>query len=118
MNIEEVREYCLAKRGVEEGMPFGDGVLVFKIGGKLFALMSLDKQPSSVNLKCDPELAIQLREQYDAVQPGYHMNKQHWNTVTLDGSVPRSELCAWIDHSFDLIRVSLPKAIQTQLNNL
>ena len=117
MNIEELREYCLAKHGVEEGLPFGDGVLVFKIGGKIFALLGLDAQPGSVNLKCNPDRAIQLREEYPAVQPGYHMNKMHWNTVTLDGSVPRSALCEWIDHSFELVFDSLPKAIKTQLKN-
>jgi predicted DNA-binding protein (MmcQ/YjbR family) len=101
MNIEEVREYCLSKREVTEGLPFGDTTLVFKVTGKIFALVSLDK--NQINLKCDPDLAIELREQYDSVIPGYHMNKKYWNTILLNGSIPDRLLKKWIDLSYDLI---------------
>jgi predicted DNA-binding protein (MmcQ/YjbR family) len=110
MNIEEFREYCLSKKGVTEAFPFDEQTLVFKVGGKMFALTDIDSRPLSFNLKCDPERAVQLREQYSSVQPGYHMNKKHWNTVVADGSVNRSRLLEWIDHSYELIVASLPKA--------
>ncbi|MBU0489892.1 MAG: MmcQ/YjbR family DNA-binding protein [Bacteroidetes bacterium] len=102
MNIEEIREYCLKKDNSTEGMPFGDDTLVFKVSGKMFALVNLDGPPS-INLKCDPELAISLREHYPAVRPGYHMNKIHWNTVDLDGSVPDKLVREWIDWSYGLV---------------
>jgi predicted DNA-binding protein (MmcQ/YjbR family) len=85
MNIEEVRNFCLKLNGTEEDYPFGENTLVFKVGGKIFALTSLDSIPLQINLKCDPEKAVELRETYDSVIPGYHMNKRHWNTVILDG---------------------------------
>jgi predicted DNA-binding protein (MmcQ/YjbR family) len=110
MNLEELREYCLRKPGVTESMPFGDTTLVFKVGDKIFALTSLDAAPLSVNLKCDPERAVELREQYDAVRPGYHMNKKHWNTVLVNGTVRETALREWIDHSYDLVFTSLPKS--------
>jgi len=115
MNIEEIRTYCLTKPGVTEDFPFGEETLVFKVGGKIFALAGLDNQPPTINLKCDPERAIELRETYDAVRPGYHMNKKHWNTVTVDGSFPRAKLEEWITHSYDLVYTSLPKTIRTHL---
>ena len=102
MDIESIRIYCLSKPNVTESFPFGEGTLVFKIKGKIFALLSLDNE-RQINLKCDPELAIALREQYDFVIPGYHMNKVHWNTVKLDGRVRPEQLREWIDHSFSLI---------------
>ena len=102
MDIETLREYCISKKGVTESFPFGDDTLVFKAGGKIFALLNLDGD-LSINLKCDPLLAIELRERYSSVTPGYHMNKKHWNTVFLDGSVPDSEVFSWIDHSYSLV---------------
>jgi predicted DNA-binding protein (MmcQ/YjbR family) len=102
MNIEILREYCIGKEGVTESFPFGDDTLVFKAGGKIFALVNLNGD-LSINLKCDPALAIELRERYPSVTPGYHMNKKHWNTILLDGSVPDKELLSWIDHSYKLI---------------
>jgi len=104
MDIESLREYCISKKGVTESFPFGDDTLVFKTGGKIFALVNLDGN-LSINLKCDPVLAIDLRERYSSVTMGYHMNKKHWNTVLLDGSVPDKEILSWIDHSYDLIAV-------------
>ena len=101
MNAEDIRDYCLQKNEVTEGFPFGDTTLVFRFRDKIFALLSLDE--ASINLKCDPEKAIELREQFPAVIPGYHMNKLHWNTVLLDGSVPAKLLKEWIDHSYELI---------------
>jgi predicted DNA-binding protein (MmcQ/YjbR family) len=103
MNIETIREYCISKKGATEGFPFGEDTLVFKAGGKIFALANLDGD-LSINLKCDPDFAIELREKYPAVTPGYHMNKKHWNTVILDGSVPDKEVLAWIDHSYNLVK--------------
>jgi predicted DNA-binding protein (MmcQ/YjbR family) len=107
MNIETLRNYCLSKKGATEEFPFGEDTLVFKVGNKMFALTSLDGE-LSVNLKCDPEKAIELREQYPAVQPGYHMSKQHWNTVFIDGTIPLTLIYQWIDHSYDLVFGKLP----------
>lgn len=109
MNVESFQSYCLSKPDVSEEFPFGDETLVYKVAGKVFALGALDATPLRINLKCDPEFALQLREEYDAVQPGYHMNKKHWNTIIADGSVRDSMLCQWIDHSYDLVVASLPK---------
>lgn len=103
MNIEILREYCISKEGSEETFPFGEDTLVFKKDGKIFALANLDGDPT-VNLKCDPAYALELRERYPCVIPGYHMNKKHWNTVILDGSVPDKEILSWIDHSFELVK--------------
>jgi predicted DNA-binding protein (MmcQ/YjbR family) len=108
MNIESIREYCLTRPEVTESFPFGEDTLVFKVLGKMFVLMNLDGEPS-VNLKCDPEKAIQLREEYSAVLPGYHMNKRYWNTVMVDASVPDYLLKEWIDHSYEEVVKSLPK---------
>lgn len=102
MNIEILRDYCISKEGAEECFPFGDDTLVFKKNGKIFALASLDGEPT-VNLKCDPSLALELREKFPCVIPGYHMNKKHWNTIILDGSVPDRKVLEWIDHSFHLV---------------
>ena len=114
MNIEEIRDYCLKKPGVTEDMPFGEDTLVFRVGEKLFLLTSLS-QGDRFNVKCDPELAIELREQHSEVQPGYHMNKKHWNTVHTDGNLSRKEICDMIDHSYDLVLKSLPKNIREQI---
>ena len=114
MNIEEYREYCLAKPGTTEGFPFDEHVLVFKVMNKMFALTDVD-QFVSINLKCDPEIAIQLREEFPAVRPGYHMNKKHWNTIDMDGSVDNQLIREWIDNSYDLVVASLPKKVQKEL---
>ncbi|ADB37414.1 MmcQ/YjbR family DNA-binding protein [Spirosoma linguale] len=115
MNTETLREYCIGKPGVTESFPFGGDALVFKVGGKMFALLATESQPTTINLKCDPELAVQLREEHAAVAPGYHMNKTHWNTITIDGRVRSSDVQEWIDHSYELVKKSLPKAVQAQL---
>ncbi len=115
MDLEEFREYCLAKDGVTEGTPFGEAVLVFKVAGKIFGLAALDEIPATVNLKCDPDVALELRDRYEQVQPGYHMNKKHWNTVEISSGVPEAELRKMIEHSYDLVVRSLPKAQRDQL---
>jgi predicted DNA-binding protein (MmcQ/YjbR family) len=102
MDIESLRDYCIAKAGASESFPFGEDTLVFKVNGKIFALVSLDGD-LSINLKCDPAFALDLREKFSAVTAGYHMNKKHWNTVMLNGSVPDKEVFSWIDHSYELI---------------
>lgn len=107
--LERIYTYCGSKQAVTEGFPFGEGVLVFKVAGKMFALIAIDEIPIRINLKCDPEKAIELREQYASVIPGYHMNKKLWNTVICDGEVPDRELFQWVDDSYDLIVASLTK---------
>ena len=109
MDLVQFREYCLKKPQVTESTPFGPDVLVFKVGGKMFALAALDETPATVNLKCDPDLALDLRDRYEQVTPGYHMNKKHWNTVEIDTGIPDSELRKMVDHSYDLVVESLPK---------
>ncbi len=104
MNIEALREYCLAKPDSEETLPFGPDTLVFKINSKVFLLASLDAQPLQFNVKCDPDLAIELREEYPtAVLPGYHMNKKHWNTIIVDGTISNKQICRFIDDSYQLV---------------
>jgi predicted DNA-binding protein (MmcQ/YjbR family) len=118
MNIEEVRDYCLTKKAVTEGFPFGPDVLVFKVMGKMFLLTSLTETPFECNLKMDPELAVEYREKYNDVKPGYHMNKKMWNTVLFDtGNIPRKELLWMIDHSYDEVVRGLPKKVQQELKN-
>ena len=107
MNIEEIREYCLAKPGVTEGFPFNDTALVFK-AGKIFAILDLSEEERGISLKCDPDLAHELRENYPEVSPAYHLNKKHWNGIALDGSISGEQLREWIDHSYELILDSLP----------
>ena len=102
MNIEDLRYYCISKKGVSEEFPFGETTMVFKVMGKMFALTNLEGD-LSINLKCDPEKAIDLRERHPCVLPGYHMNKKHWNTVLVDGSVSDQMIREWIDHSYDLV---------------
>ncbi|MBC7848155.1 MAG: MmcQ/YjbR family DNA-binding protein [Chitinophagaceae bacterium] len=116
MNIETLQKYCLSKNGVEETLPFGPETLVYKVHGKIFLLCGMDSSPFQFNVKCDPDRAIELREEYASVQPGYHMNKKHWNTVIVDGSVGVKLLNEWIDHSYDLVVKSLPKKIQEEMN--
>ena len=118
MNLETFYEYCLSKKAVTEHFPFDEDTLVFKVGGKMFALSSLkqwEKQEPSVNLKCDPERALELRANYDAINEGYHMSKIHWNTVAINQDVPDAMLKALIDHSYDLILKSLTKKIQAEI---
>lgn len=103
MNIEDLRDYALSKAGVEEGSPFGESTLVFKVKGKIFLLAALEADPLQFNVKCDPEKAIEWRERYASVLPGYHMNKKHWNTVLVDGTLSRQELAEMIDDSYDLV---------------
>ena len=104
MDLEQFREYCLAKPRVTEGTPFGEDTLVFKVAGKTFALLSLDDVPPRANLKCDPDRALELRDRYEQVLPGYHMNKKHWNTVVLEGAISNATIVEMIDHSYDLVR--------------
>lgn len=109
MNIESFREFCLGFEGVTEELPFGPETLVFKVYGKMFALTDVDHF-ESINLKCEPETAVELREKYDAVLPGYHMNKKHWNTILMNDSVPDKLLKDWIRHSYDLVLKGVPKS--------
>lgn len=117
MKIEKLKKILLNKLGSTEEMPFGPETVVYKVGGKMFALFGLEREPIWLNLKCDPELAQVLRQNYEAVIPGYHMNKEHWNTVILDGSIAESELHKMIDHSYALIVKSLPKKQRNQFLN-
>ncbi|MDF2384241.1 MmcQ/YjbR family DNA-binding protein [Nostoc ellipsosporum NOK] len=107
MDIEVIRDYCLSKPGAVETLPFGPDTLVFKVNDKIFLLLPLDAEQPQFNVKCDPDLALELRENYHAVKPGFHMNKKHWNTIVIDGSVPAKLIKEWIDHSYEL--VSNPK---------
>lgn len=104
MNIETVRDYCLSKDDAEETTPFGPHVLVYKVNNKAFLLLPLDEEGLRFNVKCDPDLALELREQYAAVHPGYHMNKKHWNTIFVDGSIPAKLIKEWIDRSYELVK--------------
>jgi predicted DNA-binding protein (MmcQ/YjbR family) len=117
MDLEAFRKYCLSKEGVSEGFPFGEDTLVFKVMGKIFAITSFE-QPLSVNLKCDPEKAVELRERYEDVQPGYHMNKKHWNTVNFEGNISVKELREMTDHSYELVVSSLTKKLKEELLRL
>lgn len=114
MNIEEIREYCLAKPRVSEGFPFNDTALVFKVAGKMFALLDLSEESRGLSLKCDPELAIELREQHPEVTHAWHFNKKHWNTILIGGSITDRQLREWIDHSYELVVKSLPKRRQNE----
>lgn len=115
MDIEELREYSLKKKETTEGFPFGEDVLVLKVLGKVFAMISLSAFPLRMNLKCDPERALELRERYDAVLPGYHCNKKHWNTIIFDGSIRKQEILEMIDHSYDVVVKGLKKADRERL---
>jgi predicted DNA-binding protein (MmcQ/YjbR family) len=110
MDLAKFREYCLSKPEATEGTPFGPDTLVFKVRGKMFALAALDEIPAAANLKCDPDLALDLRDRYEQVRPGYHMNKKHWNTVEIESAIPDAELRKMIDHSYGLVAKSLPKS--------
>ena len=117
MDLAKFREYCLSKSRATEGTPFGPDTLVFKVDGKIFAITSLDEIPPRANLKCDPDLALELRDRYEQVSPGYHMNKKHWNTVEIESGIPITELRKMIDHSYELVTKSLPKARRKKLEN-
>ena len=117
MNIESYRSYCLSKKGVSEEFPFGPEVLVFKVMGKVFALSSVENF-SSINLKVDPERGVELRDAHPAVQPGYHMNKKHWITVLIDGSIPDKLLRLWIDESYQLVVAKLTKTQKSALESM
>lgn len=116
MNIEELRDHCLAKPGVTEGFPFGEDTLVFRVAEKIFLLIGL-AEANRFNVKCHPERAIELREQHPEVQPGYHMNKKLWNTVYMDGTLTRRQLIEMIDHSYSEVVAGLPKKIQAEINS-
>lgn len=115
MNIESLRQHCLNKKATEESLPFGPDTLVFKVGGKIYLLASLNAVPLQFNVKCSPEEAEALREQHPCVQPGYHMNKKHWNTILADGTASDSLLRKWIDDSYTLVVESLPAKLKNQI---
>lgn len=117
MNIEEFREFCIGMKGVTEELPFDENTLVFKVMGKMFALTGMDNFVS-VNVKCDPEKAIELREEYNAVKPGYHMNKKHWNTIEVNSDMADQELRDWVLHSYDLVVAKLPKKTREELRSI
>jgi predicted DNA-binding protein (MmcQ/YjbR family) len=110
MNLEEIREYCLAKAAVTESLPFNDTALVFKVMGKMFAVLDLSDDSRGLTLKCDPDRAIELREQHPEVTPAYHFNKQHWNGVDINGNVPADRMREWIDHSYEQVVQGLKRA--------
>lgn len=114
MNLESFRLHCFAKKNVTEEFPFDEETLVFKVAGKMFALADIHVF-ESVNLKCDPEKAVELRERYEQVMPGYHMNKKHWNTVLIDGTLPDKLIYEWIDDSYNLVVKTLPLVIRKKL---
>lgn len=118
MNLETLTAYCAAKPGATSSFPFTEELLVFKVCGKVFALTNVNQAPPAINLKCDPEWAHVLRETHAAVQPGWHMNKRHWNTVTVDGSIDEAEIHAMIDHSYALVVKGLKRADREQLDKL
>lgn len=115
MNFNEFRQYCLEKRGVTEDFPFDETTLVFRVGGKMFALCGINNFPFAVNLKCDPGKAVELRERYTGIAPGYHQNKQHWNTVTDDGTLTDDLILHLADHSYELVFASLTKAKRAEI---
>jgi predicted DNA-binding protein (MmcQ/YjbR family) len=115
MDAAELRRWCLAQTGAVEDFPFGPELSVFKVGGRIFALSALDRMPLEVSVKCEPELAVELRDSYGAIRPGYHLNKRHWNTITLDGSLPDRLVRDLIQDSYDLVANALPKRAREQL---
>ena len=118
MHIESFTEYCLSKKGAEEGFPFDEVTLVLKVMGKIFAITALDEEVFKVNLKCDPEKAIELREEYEEIQPGFHMNKNHWNTVNFEGELRETFLKELIDHSYAMVVRGMTKKLRDSLNEL
>ncbi len=121
MNIQQLYEFCLSKKGVTEHFPFDEDTLVFKVGGKMFALTSLSNWENgnpSINLKCNPKVALELREKFEGINPGYHMSKVHWNTVTINEDVPDKKVIHLINHSYELVFSSLTKKIQAEINEI
>ena len=118
MNIEELRDYCLSLKGSTDEFPFDDVSMVLKVQGKMFALIPLDNPETQISLKCDPERAIQLREEFDAIKPAWHFNKKHWNTVFIQPSISQKFLCELINHSYDLVVAGLPRKLKEELQNL
>lgn len=121
MNIQQLYEFCLSKKGVSEHFPFDEDTLVFKVGGKMFALTSLkqwENNTPSINLKCSPDKAIELRTEYEAIRPGFHMSKVHWNSVDFNKDVSDKMICELIHHSYDLVFKSLTKKIQNEITQL
>lgn len=116
MDLDRLQAYCLSKPSTTEGYPFGPGALVCKVEGKMFALIADDEEPLKVSLKCEPDLVDILRDAHAAVQPGYHLNKRHWNTVTLDGSIDDELVLDWVDDSYDLVVDKLPRATRDRIN--
>jgi len=117
MNIEELRDYCLSLKGTTESFPFDEFSLVLKVQGKMFALIPLDNPETQIALKCDPEKAIALREEYSSVVPAWHFNKKHWNTVFIDNRLTRKLICEWIDNSYQLVVAGLPKKLREELQS-
>lgn len=118
MNIEELRDYCLLLKAVDESMPFGPVALVFKVMGKVFLIVDMESDTLNFNVKCDPEKAIELREEFSCVIPGFHMNKKHWNTIIVDGSASRKQLESWINDSYDLVLSKLTKKQKKEYEDL
>ncbi|MGH2750608.1 MAG: MmcQ/YjbR family DNA-binding protein [Actinomycetota bacterium] len=115
MNLKSLRAHCLRKPGVTESYPFGPGALVMKVGAKVFAIIGEDEEPLQASFKCEPEIADVLRNTHAAVRPGYHLNKRHWNTVTLDGTVEDSDVFDWMDDSYDLVLAGLPRRARDEI---
>ncbi|MEI6751848.1 MAG: MmcQ/YjbR family DNA-binding protein [Paludibacter sp.] len=118
MNIEELRDYCLSLKGTTDEFPFDDVSMVLKVQGKMFGLIPLDNPETQISLKCDPERAVQLREEFDAITPAWHFNKKHWNTVFIRPSISQKFLCELINHSYDLVVAGLPRKLKEELENL
>ena len=116
MDIEKLREYCLSKNNATEDFPFDESTLAFRIKGKMFCLIDVEN-PGTINLKCDPERALELREEYEEIIPGFHMNKKHWNTVDISGTLKDNFICELIDHSYDLVVKTLPKKLKADITN-
>jgi predicted DNA-binding protein (MmcQ/YjbR family) len=117
MNIENLAAYCLNKKGVKEDFPFDEVTLTMKVMGKIFAFLPLDAQPPQISLKCDPDRAIELREEYEDIQSAFHLNKKHWNAILLEGNVPSKLIYELVDHSYDLVVKGLKKSERMQLLN-
>lgn len=118
MNYEELHAYCMSLKAVTDHFPFDEVTLVLKVQGKMFALIPFDNPETQISLKCDPERAIQLREEYEAIVPAWHFNKKHWNTVMVDPSISEKFLCELINHSYELVVAGLPRKLQQELQNL
>lgn len=117
MDLHRLRSYCLAKPGAAESRPFGPDALVLKVRGKMFAIVADQADPPTVSLKCDPDVAVALRGAYAGVNAGYHLNKRHWNTVTIDGAIPDEDVLGWVDDSYDLVVDGLPRAVRSALRS-